>query len=362
MKLKRFSAKWRWALLLLVVALVAFRLALPTIVRNYVNNQLDELPEYDGHIGDVDIHLIRGAYSIDDVNVLKTSGEVSVPFFSAKQVDLSMQWSELFHGSLVGEIEVLRGKLNFIKAESEEQSQTSIDKSWVEIVKSLFPFRINRFAMNGGEIWFHDFKTEPQMDLFITNLVAVATNLTNARESTEALPAKVRVRGRTIGEGELELRVGLNPLAEKPTFDLNLAVTNMNLPSLNEMLEAYANVNVKRGTLDIFSEVGAKEGQFEGYVKLLVEDLDVFELKQDGKNPLKMIWQGLVAGITQIFKNHKEDQVATKIPISGSFENKTDVDIWVTVGNVLRNAFIEAFKPRLDNDIDLEKSSQRAEK
>ena len=91
---------------------------------------------------------------------------------------------------------------------------------------------------------------------------------------------------------------------------------------------------------------------FVGYVKPFFEDLDVFELDQDAKNPVKLAWQALVAGAIKIFKNHPRDQLATKIPVSGTFE-KTDVEIWTTVVNVLRNAFVEAFKARVDDSINL---------
>src|SRR5688572_30425729 len=192
-----------WTVLLLVVAGVAFRLALPTLVQNYVNKKLDELPEYEGRIGDVDIHLVRGAYSIDDVDILKTSGAVSEPFFAAEKVDFSMEWREIFHRSLVGEIHVYGCGLNFVKAETKEQSQTSIDQSWLGVVKDLFPFRINKFEIHDGGVWFHDVGTEPKVDVYLTNLVVVCTNLYNTRSLSTELPADFRASGTTLGGGEL---------------------------------------------------------------------------------------------------------------------------------------------------------------
>ena len=341
-----------WTLGVLIVALIAFRLALPSIVQRYVNQKLDELPEYDGSIGDVDIHLIRGAYSIDDVDIEKTTGSVPVPFFSARKVDFSMEWREIFQGALVGEIHVFGCSLNFVKGESKEESQTSIDSSWLGIVQELFPFRINRFQIEEGAVWFHDFGTEPKVDVYLTNMVAVCTNLYNTRELASELPADFRAKGTTLGGGILEIHVKLDPLTEEPRFDLELGLTDVNLVSLNELLEAYGKFNVKRGTFEVFSEIAASEGTFDGYVKPFFEDLDILEFKQDAGNPLNLIWQSIVAGAMQIFKNHPRDQVATKIPVSGTFE-KTDVEVWTTVVNVLRNAFVEAFKTRVDDSINL---------
>jgi hypothetical protein len=50
--------------LVVVALLVALRVVLPQLVQKYVNKKLDELPKYDGRIGDVDMHLWRGTYSI----------------------------------------------------------------------------------------------------------------------------------------------------------------------------------------------------------------------------------------------------------------------------------------------------------
>lgn len=336
----------------LIAGLVAFRLALPKLVQDYVNKKLDSIPEYDGHVGDVDIHLLRGAYSIEDVNIVKTTGEVPVPFFSSRRVDLSMEWRELFHGALVGEVRVERGKLNFVKGETKEDTQTSIDRTWLEVVQDLFPFRLNRFAIVDGELWFHDFHSEPKVDAYLTNLLAVATNIYNTRDLKTDLPADFRAVGKTLGGGEVSLHVKVDPLQSEPKFDLEFALVNMDLTAMNDLLEAYGKFNVKRGNFELFAEVAGAEGKFNGYVKPLFQDLDVFELKDDAKNPIKLAWQAIVAGAVKLFKNHPKDQVATKIPVSGSFE-KTDVDIWTTIVNVLRNAFVEAFRARVDESINL---------
>ena len=345
--------------LLLLVGLAILRLALPAIVQDYVNQKLDELPEYEGKIGDVDIHLIRGAYSIDDVDILKTSGLVSVPFFAAKKVDFSMSWRDILNGALVGEIHVTEGALNFVKAKSENESQTSIDETWLDIVQDLFPFRINHFEIRRGSVWFHDFGTEPKVDLYLTNLFVLCTNLYNTEDLATELPADFRAEGTTLGGGKLNLHVKLDPLAGSPRFDLELAIEQMNLVALNELLEAYGNFNVKRGTFEVFAEIAGSGGNFDGYVKPFLIDLNVFELKQDAGNPLNLLWEALVAGAVKIFKNHPHDQVATRIPVSGTFE-KTDVDIWTTLLNVLRNAFIEAFEARVDESVNLFKPGEQS--
>src|SRR5688500_17016418 len=48
-----------------IVLLVIGRAMLPWAVRSYVNRTIDQNPLYDGKIGDIDISLWRGAYTIE---------------------------------------------------------------------------------------------------------------------------------------------------------------------------------------------------------------------------------------------------------------------------------------------------------
>jgi hypothetical protein len=63
-QLRRFSRGTLQIVLIVIALLIGLRVALPYIVKEYVNKKLDEMPEYDGRIADVDMHLWEGAYSI----------------------------------------------------------------------------------------------------------------------------------------------------------------------------------------------------------------------------------------------------------------------------------------------------------
>src|SRR5579864_3776787 len=71
------------AAVLAVAAIV--RACLPWIVRDYVNRTLDRDPMYAGRIGPVEIHLLHGAYSVRDVRINKTTGNVPIPLIAAKR-------------------------------------------------------------------------------------------------------------------------------------------------------------------------------------------------------------------------------------------------------------------------------------
>src|SRR6185436_16053728 len=93
-------------ILTLIALLVIGRLVMPYGIKHFVNKKLQQLPGYGGQIGDVDVHLYRGAYSIHDVNILKKTNNVSIPFVAARRVDFSVDWHELRNHALVGEVEL----------------------------------------------------------------------------------------------------------------------------------------------------------------------------------------------------------------------------------------------------------------
>ena len=58
-------------LIIIAVVLIVFRLILPFIVLHYANKTLSNMPGYYGHIDDIDISLILGAYEIKDIFINK---------------------------------------------------------------------------------------------------------------------------------------------------------------------------------------------------------------------------------------------------------------------------------------------------
>jgi hypothetical protein len=111
-------------------------------------------------------------------------------------------------------------------------------------------------------------------------------------------------------------------------------------------------VNAEAGQFSLYSSSAAADRKFKGYVKPVLKDVDIVSVKDD-PNPLKKLWAGLVEVVTTIFTNQPRDQLATKIPFSGSIDDPK-AGIFTTILNVLRNAFVTAFSSSIDQKIELE--------
>src|SRR4030095_4315780 len=189
--------------LYLLILLIIIRALLPFWVRDYVNRKLSEVPEYRGHVAAVTLHLWRGAYQIHHVEIVKTTGHVPVPFFSAPLIDLSVQWRALFDGAFVGNIDFFDPKMNFVKAPSKQNSQIGVDKPWPQKIKELFPLKFNRFTVRNGEVHYRDFSSKPEVDVIFDRVQMVATNLTNSKKLSKTMVAALQIeapqlRGRQL--------------------------------------------------------------------------------------------------------------------------------------------------------------------
>jgi hypothetical protein len=358
---QRLARGTQITLLVLVIVLIVVRLALPTIVKHYVNRQLNHITDYRGHVNDINIQLFRGAYKIKGLKMEKTSGAVPVPFLSIPEMDLSVQWGELFHGSAVGEVVMTRPQVNFVNGPTEAEQQTGGEsKGWKQTLENLFPFKLNRFQVNEGDIRFRDFHRNPKVDIYITNLFATATNLTNSREVKQGLPAGLIARGKTIGGGLLVLDLQMNPMMEMPTFKVTAAISNMDLVALNDFMRAYGKFDVESGEFQVYTEIAAADGKYEGYVKPFFKNLDVFNWeKERGKNILEKFWEAIVAGVAAVMKNQPKNQLATKVPISGDFEKGSNIDTLTAVGGILKNAFVRALLPQVDRSVNVKDLEQK---
>jgi hypothetical protein len=355
------SPYMRWAFIV-VILLIAIRISLPFAVKAYVNHELNTAHDYSGKIGSINIELWRGGYQIHQIQILKKDGSVRSPLFSATEVDLLVEWRELFHGSVVGEIVLRQPKLNFVSGPDPDQKQTGGDERWDKMLESLFPFKLNRVEISDGEIHFQNPSAKPPVDISLSQLSATATNLTNSRNVKQKLPSGLVAGGSTLGGGRLDLQLQMNLLQPMPTYELTCGLTNVDLVSLNDFLRAYGKFDVAHGTFALYTSVAADNGSYEGYFKVFFKNLDVFQWeKERKKSVLAIFWQAIVGGVATVFENHVKDQLATKVPISGSYTN-SNVGIWTATGTLLQNAFIHALVPKLDEHVTVEHVEETEEK
>ena len=334
-----------------IVLIVIARLVLPYVVLHLVNKNLATMKGYYGHVNDIDLAIIRGAYKVDSIYLDKkdTITNKQTPFFAASLIDLSVEWKSLFHGSIVGEVVLNEPGLRFTKDKVEPKDVARDSSDLKELLDDFMPLRINRCEIVNGRVQYIDESTKPRVDVQMTNINLLAQNLRNSYDSTVVLPATIDATAE-LYEGHLTFDAKANPLSVSPTFDMSAELKNTNMVKLNDFFQAYAKVDVNKGLFGLYTEVAAKDKKFAGYVKPIIKDLDVLGKEDRKDNIIRKLWEGLVGTVGEVFENQPKDQLATKIPFKGNLDDP-QTNVWYALTNVLQNAFIHALQPTIDNEI-----------
>ena len=174
----------------------------------------------------------------------------------------------------------------------------------------------------------------------------IATNLTNSKKLSQNLIADIRMEGRPLGEGKVRSQLSLDPYAARPTFALNLELSELPLVKLNDFAKAYGHFTFESGTLKLAIQASSENGAYKGYVEPVFDKMSIFN-PETTDNPLTAIWEAILEGVTRIVRNHPRDRFGTRVPFAGTFE-QPQPDIFATVFNAFRNAFIKAFEGQLE--------------
>jgi len=293
-------------LALSVILLVAFRLALPALVKNYVNKKLNELPGYSGHVADIHIALFRGAYEIESLVLKKKTDPANFPFLQIRHIDLSLEWRALFKGRLVGRIIANQPKINILA--TEELAQEPSKESWTKTVKALMPITIDKLVISNGQFAYIDLTKKPNVNLHIDKMQLTALNLANVQKTNDPLPSSATLSGSSIGGGRLKASMRINALKNIPDFNLQLRLSRVNLVALNGFLQANLKFDIERGDLDIFSQLKLTNSELDGYVKPFIKDLKVLNVKKDIKKKggvLRVVKKAVIGLFAKAVQNPK---------------------------------------------------------
>ena len=75
-------------------------------------------------------------------------------------------------------------------------------------------------------------------------------------------------------------------------------------------------------------------------------------LGRAGEESAQAAWEGFLDFAANVLENPDADQVAARIPFTGTIENP-ETSLFATIASVLRNAFVSAFARSLEGSITL---------
>lgn len=130
-------------------------------------------------------------------------------------------------------------------------------------------------------------------------------------------------------------------------------LTELPLTALNPFADEYANFDFQKGTSHVFLETVTRKGALKGYVKLILEKVDVVDWEKEKKDSLlRLLWESMIGGVFEILENQKNERFAVRVPISAEVGKETDVGVWESVKSIFRNAFIKAMPKEIEKSLD----------
>ncbi len=357
------------ALVSLLLLLIVARIAAPLVIEHVLNEKLAALPDYKGSIADVDLSLLDSEFAVDDLRLDKRKGEPEVPFLRVDRIEVDYRWDALFRGKIVADVEIDSPLLNVMPEATQKREPTKqIEKdkegqAITETVQTLLPTKIHHLHVRDGAVRFKDTKASPDVDLRLTRFNLFVSDLSNRAEPASRMPTRGRATATVQGSGRVRAQFRLNVYAEHPTFDLNLALRDLDVRELKDLTRAYAKVDPERGRAAFYAELVARDGRIRGYFKPMLDDVDILDTEGgDKEDPwYRKAWEGTVGAVEEIFEDQKKDRAATRVPISGRVDSP-GIGVWTTVTELIVNAFIEALRPGVEHSVGSDSSGDKGEK
>lgn len=308
---------------IIITVLIVFRILLPQILLYQANKYLSEFsPTYSLHMEDLDISLLRGAYSFEEVTgKLKEDNKI---FLTISMVDVSIAWRHIFKGRIVTDI--ITDNLDFLFLK-DMSKLSSPKKEATDVKDTLFPVKVESVDLRRAQIVFEEY---PSLDdssrLKITNINGRITNLTPSEGnplSNFNLTAALQGSSETVFIGELNL------LKKPILWDVDIELKDFNIASLNPVLKRKLPLTFTKGRLDLFAEAKNTNNVIKGYIKPFLKDVDVVANKEKFIGIKHFGIEILTALGNLILRDSKTKSVATYLDFTydGAFHADADQGI-----------------------------------
>src|ERR1035437_9956688 len=227
-----------------------------------------------------------------------------------------------------------------VKRSAKGKRAPSPDPEWT--------IRLDKALISASEIGFVNHAKDPAYRVYVSRLEGSVSDLGNRASGARA---RFDVRGRFLASGETRLTGSFREGAASPDFDLNLRIEGTDMTRMNDLLRAYGKFDVVAGSFSFYSELKARDGNLEGYVKPLFKGMKVYDRRQDrDKTLFRQLYEMLVGGVAGLLKNHERKEVATVATVSGRID-EPHTNGWQIALRLIGNAFFRSILPGFDREL-----------
>jgi hypothetical protein len=344
MKLKH---KKNYIPLVMILILVAVRLAMPALILKYANDYLASFsPIIHAQIDEIELSIFRGAYRAKGVSV--KFKRMDQKLMTIDSTEVSVAWREIFKGKILADIETLGANIYVSKAAIEELKKFS-PKEAKDAKERTIPLEIERFDLKDSQVTMLDYQVFKRGEkLKIEEINSRITNLTPKESfplSYFTLTAKVQ------GSAPIKVAGKVNLKSDPISWDVDGTLESFQLPMANQFLKKNVPLTFVHGSADVFAEAKSEGGQIDGYIKPFFNELDVIKTDEEFKGTKHWAFEVVTAISNILLKNTKQNSMATRIPFR--FGKGMEVDTGEAIEKALQHGYETKIKPGLENKYDI---------
>lgn len=343
-----YRRAWFWALVALVVLVVAVRIALNPLAARFTQQALDQLEDHRGKFESVRVSIFPLTYTIRELNVRQLEADPGRdPVLYVKKLTVRVPWRKLLSFQLVAVATVDEPKASLKlglteppkpkgakeRAPKKPPEELDLGKTLSDIV----PFRIDRFEVREGELDLIDATVAAAPVLWVKDIALVVENITSRRAMDEEAPLSLTMKALVSKTGVLTVLAHADLLAKKPAFTGQAQLTGLELSTLHEWTKVRAGVSAK-GDVDVFANFNSAEGVLSGDVKVMLDGAKLEPATGQVDDLLKASFGQLAINV--LGDSDKDNRIATTLPIRGELTDPSP-QIWPTILGVVRNVLVE---------------------
>lgn len=332
---------------IVISLLLMARMILVPIVHKKLNKFLDEFsPTYAFHIDDLDISIIRGAYSFQGVSgKLKRNQR---KFVDIDAVDVSIAWRELFKGRILTDIAIERMDFHYLSevtkaAKTEDQDHAKSAKN------TLFPVKIERIVITDSVVTLEELPSLKEgARLQLTGIEGRVTNLTPSEKLALSF---FNINGTFMGSSKIKTVGHLNMTKKPLSWDVDGEVHSFDLTSLNQFLKRKLPLTFTTGKLDLYAEAKSEGGKIVGYVKPFLKNIDIMTSSEDLKGPKHWFIEALTAVGNLILRTSDTKTLATRVPFV--YDGAFHIGTGEAISKAIENGFVQKLSPGIEDKFEL---------
>jgi len=326
-------------LVLLTIAVI-IRVILDPLATHLTRKALDDLHGFRGDVQSVHVTIFPPGYEARRLRIIEDpGGSWREPLFFAERAAVVIDVRRLLHAELVGRARVDHPKIVVLRRPTEKPAKPTAPPDLSRQLNDMIGMRVDRVEVFDGEVLLRDLTQPRRPELWLHRLALTAENLATRRSLEHGRPATVEAAGELGKSGRVSLFVSADPLARPLRFAGRASLTAFDVAELYDLVEPAPKMKTPEGTLDVFAEFKSENGRITGGVKPVLKNVKV-EAAEGGLGTRLKAWAADEA--LHLFSDRVpgRNAVATVIPIEGKL-TAPDVELWPTVLEVVRNAFVE---------------------